>query len=183
MVNRNLNQTISELMRQDHQQLSALLQRLLFALDAPDQPGTFALLDLFWARLAVHIRAENLCLFPTLSKAVAQRPGNMPTPEDLQSVIETLRSDHNFFMDQLAKAVNMLRKAASHLDDAQGMNKTGEQVRGIVVAVAERLRVHDRLEEEQVYKWTDAILGAAEANTLNASLRHELNNMPPRFRP
>ena len=172
---------IAELMERDHQELSALLNDLRFALDQQNQPETFQLLDLFWARLAVHIRAENLCLFPALLRAFAEGHPGIPTHDQVKSAIETLRSDHNFFMDQLAKAVNMLRDLQPEGGDAPGTLDACEAVRTIVGAVAERLREHDRLEEEQVYKWTDNILSAAAADFLTGALRHELQNMPPRF--
>ena len=172
---------ISELMERDHRQLSALLNELLVALDEQSPAATFALLDLFWARLAVHIRAENLCLFPAL---VGAFPGvdnaTLPPFDEVNAAIETLRSDHNFFMAQLSTAVNIMRDAQSRPEGPQNVVNACEDVRGIVAAVSERLSQHDRLEEEKVYKWTDTIL-SAEAGLLVRALKRELDNMPPRF--
>ena len=174
---------ISQSMERDHQHLSALLKNLRSALDDPGQTRTFELLDLFWARLAVHIRAENLCLFPALLRAVTAGPneGDAPTLDEVNCAVETLRSDHNFFMDQLSKAVNMLRHAQSNLKDTQSMINTCEKVRSVVDAISGRLCEHNRLEEEQVYRWTERILSATELDALSAALRYQLKNLPPRF--
>jgi hypothetical protein len=83
-------------------------------------------------------------------------------------------------MNQLSNAVNLLRDAQSQPPGPPDINPR-EEVRRIINAVSNRLRVHDQLEEEQVYKWTDTILTAAEGKRLTAALRHELENMPPRF--
>lgn len=60
---------LSELMERDHELLGDLLQKLEGALERRDVVKSFSLLDLFWARLAVHIRAENVCLFPAIVNA------------------------------------------------------------------------------------------------------------------
>src|SRR5437764_14237253 len=52
------------LLEEDHASLGGLIEELCAALDGSDVARSFALLDLVWARLAVHIRAEHLCLFP-----------------------------------------------------------------------------------------------------------------------
>jgi len=171
---------IGALMEDDHQQLASLISTLLKELDELPRTRVFELLDLFWARLAVHIRAENRCLFPALRKSFAEsvhNSGHLPTFDEVDSTIETLRSDHNFFMDQLAKAVLMLRESQSQ----NLQSNASADARRIVAAVSQRLREHDRLEEEHVYKWTDAILTEVELTTLSIALRHELENMPPRF--
>ena len=174
---------ISELMERDHHQLSVLLKDLLSALDEQALSTTFELLDLFWARLAVHIRAENLCLFPALLGAFSGEQRNAvgaPTFDEVKSAVETLRSDHNFFMEQLSKAVNSMRDAKSEKNSHRTITIC-EEVRRIVAAVSERLSEHDRLEEEHVYKWTDCLLKAAESDRLRDAVRRELENMPPRF--
>ena len=169
---------ISQLMKHDHRELSTLLDDLRAALAEPTQTRGFELLDLFWARLAVHIRAENLCLFPALLRAVTagSNDGTRPTLDEVNSAVETLRNDHNFFMEQLSKAVNMLRETQSNPKDAKSTI-----VRNIVAAVWERLREHDLLEEEYVYRWTDIVLSVNELEALSAALRYQLENMPPRF--
>lgn len=174
---------ISALMERDHRQLSVLQNNLRSALDEQKLTRAFELLDLFWARLAVHIRAENLCLFPRLLRAFSEEhrcASGVPTFDEVKTALETLRSDHNFFMDQLSKAVNTMRDAKSE-DKSHRTITLCEEVRRIVAAVSERLSEHDRLEEERVYKWTTSLLNADELDVLRASLKRELENMPPRF--
>jgi hypothetical protein len=48
----------------DHAALDEVLRQLQEPLDTADVAASHAQLDLFWARLAVHIRAEHLHLFP-----------------------------------------------------------------------------------------------------------------------
>ena len=174
---------IYALMTRDHRQLSLLQNNLRSALDRQEPTRAFELLDLFWARLAVHIRAENLCLFPALLRASSEKHRNssdVPTFDEVKSAVETLRSDHNFFMDQLSRAVNSMRNAKSE-QKSQRTISICEEVRRIIAAVSERLSEHDRLEEERVYKWTRSLLNADELDVLRDSLKRELENMPPRF--
>ncbi len=62
--------TIPTFMHEDHQSLADLLNDLTSALNPTsgqhDVVRIFRLLDLFWAKLAVHIRAENVCIFPAI---------------------------------------------------------------------------------------------------------------------
>lgn len=109
-----MRQIISELMEHDHEQLSELLEELHSALTEHDAARAFELLDMFWARLAIHIRAENVCLFPAILRAVpAQYAAGLPTIDEVKSAIDKLRSDHNFFMDQLSQAVKTMREVIS----------------------------------------------------------------------
>ncbi len=64
---------VSEILEHDHEQLSELLHGVKSNLHQHDAGQGFELLDHFWARLAVHIRAENLCLFP----AILNAPGKL----------------------------------------------------------------------------------------------------------
>jgi hypothetical protein len=50
----------------DHVALDRMLKELKAALARRDVIAGHAKLDLFWARLAVHIRAEHLHLFPAV---------------------------------------------------------------------------------------------------------------------
>jgi len=54
-------------------------------------------------------------------------------------------------------------------------------VTAIIAAVAERLRTHNKREEERIYRWTDLLLNEAERSALAARVRTELAKMPPRF--
>src|SRR5262245_11493342 len=84
----------------DHHAVSEVLEQLLTALDNKDVQTSHAKLDLLWARLAVHIRAEHLHLFPTVISRLSEA----------QAIVEELRTDHDFFMRELARAIGILRE-------------------------------------------------------------------------
>ncbi len=58
----------------DHSELDDTREELTAALDDGDTERALQWLDLFWARLAIHIRAENIQLFPTLQCAAERNP-------------------------------------------------------------------------------------------------------------
>src|ERR1051325_2506367 len=84
----------------DHDAVSEVLKQLLTALDNNDVATSFSRLDLLWARLAVHIRAEHLHLFPAVTKHLRES----------HAIVENLRTDHDFFMRELARAIAILRE-------------------------------------------------------------------------
>ena len=147
----------------DHLAVNEVLQQLLAALHNKNVDVSFAKLDLFWARLAVHIRAEHLHLFP----AVMNHSG------EAQPLIEQLRADHDFFMHELARAIGVLREPPS---DAGLIS-----VRDTVLAVEERLITHNEIEENQIYHWAGTLLTETEQTELAARINAELENRPPRF--
>lgn len=101
-----------DLLERDHEEMDGVLGALLLALDHGDQDESFARLDQLWARLAMHIRAEHLCLFPAIlgaPQALLSGRGGAPRLEEAQSAIGVLRSDHDFFMHELAKVINRMR--------------------------------------------------------------------------
>jgi hemerythrin-like domain-containing protein len=171
-----------QLLADDHDELNKLLNALVTAIDQNDFVTTFARLDLFWARLAMHIRAENLRLFPALLKALDDNSGAQKS-RDLEMVarqaINRLHSDHDFFMSELAVAVKIMRE--SMRISTREAEKTVDQVRQIVVAVNKRLESHNELEEELVYRLAAKLLSTDEQSELAASIRSELENLPPRF--
>ena len=61
---------IPKLLGHDHSELDELLGAFFAAVEKGDLDQSFDTLDVFWARLAVHIRTEHLHLFPTLIAAV-----------------------------------------------------------------------------------------------------------------
>src|SRR4026209_3045759 len=102
----------SQRLAHDHTELDNLLKQLQQALADSDLEASHAKLDLFWARLAVHIRAEHLHLFPTVLGRLASNsadPAFSPTFSDAETSIEQLRADHDFFMHALAQAIGRLR--------------------------------------------------------------------------
>ena len=173
----------ASVMTDDHSEIDQLIHELIAALDKGDRTQSFEHLDLLWARLAVHIRAEHLWLFPSILEAPrANFTGNGGTPlyDEAQSAIDLLRQDHDFFMRELAQAVNTMRNHGT-VSDPVVINGLLREVRRCVVRVESRLQTHNQLEEEQVYTWVDALLGEAERSALTASMSHELENVPPRF--
>jgi hypothetical protein len=66
--------------------------------------------------LVVHIRAEHLQLFPALLAASDGRQhvevDDAPAPGVKHMAVERLREDHDFFMRELAGAVNAARELA-----------------------------------------------------------------------
>ena len=175
---------VPDILEHDHADLAKLLNEFASALRQSDVRHAHQLLDLFWARLAMHIRAENLRLFPAVLNG-AREPNSqgseVPRFADVAAIVETLRSDHNFFMDELATAVKTLRDLVSHdrqPEDPQLIEATRERVE----AVARRLEAHNALEEEQVYRWPALLLTAADLENLISELKQELENSPPRFR-
>ena len=174
------------LLAHDHSELDELLAGLFRALAAADVAQAFEKLDLFWGRLAVHIRAEHLHLFPTLLHAlesVGQTKGaavRAPSLETAQNTIARLREDHDFFMTELAAAIAQLRqlRQSTHQDKSSVV----QNVRKKILAVSDRLKVHNELEESDVYPWAKVLLTPAECVALNEKMQKELSNLPARFR-
>ena len=175
---------ISELLEKDHECLGELLQDLESVLQKNNIPWAFALLDLFWARLAVHIRAENVCLFPAIlnaSPALFETCSELPSFAHARTSIDSLRRDHNFFMERLADAVKRMRELLVAPERLAEDDTTLKEVRENIAAVSERLTSHNRLEEEQVYRWPQAILNREQLILLRDALEHEIENLPQRF--
>lgn len=147
----------------DHRAVGEVLKQLLTALDGKDIETSYSKLDLLWARLAVHIRAEHLHLFPTVSSRLAES----------QAIVENLRADHDFFMRELARAIGVLRERSEEVDFAA--------MRNIVREVEKRLTTHNEIEEDQIYRWASIILTQPEQTELLARINAELENRPARF--
>jgi hypothetical protein len=174
------------LMEQDHVALAEIFRRLDADLCDGDAVRSFQLLDFAWARLAMHIRAEHLRLFPAIINALAEETGTgrlaTPTPVEARETLARLRDDHDFFMRELAGAVQVLRDVSR---DARGDASSTEQlseVRAKIVEVTNRLEEHNRLEEERVYLWPAVLLGATAREELAILMGREIENYPARFR-
>ena len=177
------NDNPQELLAEDHRALDNHLAALTAALDAGDGVTIFQRLDLFWALLAMHIRAEHLHLFPVLVSACdvssnLQESANLD-PIKTRDVVATLKDDHDFFMDQLAKAVQLMRGRSNQPTDKQA--EAIDKVRGIINALTVRLRLHNQVEEELVYGLPGRILSTEDRSNLAIAIRRELENFPPRF--
>ena len=174
---------IPQLMEKDHEALGDLLQGLQSSLDKHEVMTSFELLDLFWARLAVHIRAENVQLFPAILAARPEVFGTaLPPLQEVQSTIQQLRVDHNFFMEELSKAVRQMRQLVkAEFYDQPRLVTELSRIRDRVDAVSNRLRAHNKLEEEQVYRWSGLTLNGSRLRILEDTIKHEIENLPHRF--
>jgi hypothetical protein len=171
----------TEILKHDHDDLARLLGRLQAGFQGSEKE--FQVLDHFWARLAMHIRAEHLCLFPAILGAERTRFGvkGAPSFEETEQVIAQLKSDHNFFMGQLAEAVKMFRDILVEPPDPRDLSEKLDSISERVNAVGSRLEHHNVLEEEQVYLWPQFILDPSDLDDLSASMNRELENVPARF--
>ena len=171
---------VEVLLEDDHESLGKLLSDLDGELATQNIPSAFELLDLFWARLAVHIRAENLHLFPALANASSSlfaRQDTLPTAEKAHDILLRLRSDHDFFMKELAK----MMKTAREINDAKAAGKYSKEFRKRLTVIRKRLESHNQLEEEHVYKWPALLFDEKTVVKLSERLQHELENLPPRI--
>ena len=174
---------VSEQLIDDHAALEKVLKQLQTALRGSDLEISHTKLDLFWARLAVHIRAEHLHLFPTVLRSLENGAVNHPSAPSLdeaQTVILELRQDHDFFMHELARAIEISRKlstAGEHPILEEGLNT----VTNIVLEVEQRLLKHNEVEENQLYRWATTLLNSEEQSKLADQITAELRNHPPRF--
>lgn len=178
--NERPEQTVSVL-ADDHSEIDTLIRDLMPALAEGNKSQAFAGLDLLWARLAVHIRAEHLCLFPSILEANFNGPCSGPTYQEAKRAIDQLRLDHDFFMRELGTTVNTMRNQ----EDASGHEAVSKQLREVrrsVVEIQTRLAKHNQLEENHVYKWVNVLLDQAQRSVLVARIRREIKNTPPRFR-
>jgi hemerythrin superfamily protein len=149
----------------DHQAVGEVVTQLLTALKNKDVKASHSKLDLLWARLAVHIRAEHLHLFPAVTRRFTEA----------QSVVETLRADHDFFMTELARAVNTLRQPPT--EEEINLNS----ILDVILEVEKRLAKHNEIEEHQIYRFASTMLTEAEQVELATRINAELEHRPSRF--
>lgn len=137
---------------------------------------TFQKLDLFWARLAMHIRAEHLHLFPAL---LALGPVADKAPESLAEVLEGLRDDHNYFMKELANSIKLLRSltAAVPPDPSADLRSIHQTMTDLQL----RLGAHNEIEENRIYALAGHVPEPADGPDLKALINKELSNLPQRF--
>jgi len=190
MCNKTMSETNNQpdeaarALAEDHLEVDRLIKKVLAALDEENTTQSFELLDLLWARLAVHIRAEHLSLFPSILNTPTVNftgSGDRPQYEAARTAIDQLRHDHDFFMRELGIAVNTLRQLRTCCDQ-DVISKQLRDVRRSVVNVQSRLSEHNQLEENYVYRWVDVLLGESERLAVTSRIRHELENIPPRFK-
>ena len=161
---------VTEQLIDDHAALDKVLKQLQTALLRSDLETAQAKLDLFWARLAVHIRAEHLHLFPTV----------LAKFDEAETLIAELRRDHDFFMYELARAIEIMRKLSTSLEHPI-LNAELDNVKNIVSEVEQRLLKHNEMEETQIYRWATTLLNSEEQAQLGNQITTELRKHPPRF--
>ena len=164
----------------DHVEIDALLEDIFKSFGNSGSTEIFRKLDYFWARLAMHIRAEHLHIFPAL---IAFHNAHGPVGKrgeqlaDVSSEIARLRDDHDFFMHELAEAI----KAMSAIT-TENEARTIRDVQRRIQALALRLDDHNQREEQKIYPIISMLTVPGESGKLEASVKHELENPPPRFR-
>ena len=151
---------MDDLLSRDHTEIDLLLDDAVNKLGSRDSVEAVLALDLFWARLAMHIRAEHLHLFP----AIAKDSG----PETAE-IVGRLRRDHDFFMHELADMIKALR--------ADSEEETLRDTARRLEAIRDRLAEHNEVEEAQIYPR----FASAGDEQLSRSIKKELDNLPPRF--
>ena len=152
----------ASLLETDHREIDEIYRDAVDALWSGKPTSAFEKVDLLWARLAVHIRAEHLRLFPAV-----------PATRRYEAIVELLRRDHNEFMTSLAEAVNLLREPTSDADL--------KEARQIVIRLGNRLAEHNRLEEETVYRDAGGDLTHEGRSQLIRAIEKEVRNLPRRF--
>ncbi len=160
---------MNKVLSHDHKEIDVLLANLFNTMKTGDAEAVFTALDIFWARLAMHIRAEHLHLFPAV---LAGADGTQVT-----KTVEELRADHDHFMHELADAVKTMR----------GILKTPAaavpaEMKRMIGGMALRLARHNQIEESKIYPLAAGSLSVEECDELEASIKQELDNFPKRFK-
>lgn len=168
----------------DHAALAELLDELIASLNAGDATEAFARLDLIWARLAMHIRAENLHLFPAILNVLGAGSSNRgdvpPSLAEANEAIALLGSDHNFFMHELAELIKTMREVQLEPSSQETVKKLSS-VKQRIDSLVSRLEKHNELEEELVYRWPGRLLDESQQARLAGQVLQEIENFPPRF--
>jgi hypothetical protein len=176
-----MQNSVELLLENDHESLGRLLGELNLSLSKCNVSHSFELLDQFWARLAVHIRAEHLHLFPALAEAprmLLTGRDNLPTSDEVLELVTQLRADHDFFMKELADMIRVMRDMNAHQQVDQPVV---EDLSRRLITITSRLEVHNELEEARAYTWVGLIFDARTLADLRSRIQHELENLPARF--
>ena len=171
------------LLSADHAEVDQLLAEALASLRLGDCRSAFEMLDLFWARLAMHIRAEHLHLFPavlsTIRSGKAEDREGCPSVRSVTAVIGQLRTDHDYFMKELARLIKQMRRLIAN-ENADPSRELA-MVANTLEDLSARLRAHNEIEENEIYPLAEIIFGPAQIKTLDSQIKSELENLPPRF--
>ncbi|MCC6825914.1 MAG: hemerythrin domain-containing protein [Acidobacteria bacterium] len=162
----------NDLLQADHGDLDRLLIEARSHADGGDPDELFVAVDWFWARLAMHIRAEHVHLFPAVSRKEKEEAADGP----IAKLIERLRHDHDILMREIAKIMKGLREMMFE-DGRTVPDGTAERL----FLIADLLKEHNAVEETEIYPLPAKILSEAEHQELLAAMKKELDNVPPRF--
>jgi len=174
---------MNDLLTHDHSELDELLDRIFAAFEGSTTEQIYQTIDVFWARLAMHIRAEHLHLFPAILSMLESpkhpKENRVPNSEVVRNAIASLHEDHDFFMRELAGAIKQMRdlRQKNYEDSANRLLTVSETI----IAVKGRLETHNEREETDVYRWAERLLNQSELADLNGRMQKELDNSPPRF--
>jgi hemerythrin superfamily protein len=167
-----LGQDFENSLSLDHDELDGLLVGIFESINEADLEGTFRRLDIFWARLAVHIRAEHIHLFPAISGLSSSVDPDSRFAK-LPDQITRLRADHEYFMKDLSAIIKSMRAAENNRSEVL------KQANETLIALKGRLLEHNRIEEEQIYNVGKSFLEDIE--NISAAVETELANLPPRL--
>ena len=159
------------LLSDDHADVDILLSNAIQKLECGSAADAFEALDLFWARLAMHIRAEHLHLFP----AVLKENETVDADVNLSSTLERLRRDHDYFMHELADSIKAMR-----LIDPSNESEITRATAGRLQAIRTRLAEHNVVEEKVVYPLRQ-LLSESDQEQLLRSITKEITNLPSRL--
>ena len=175
---------IENLLSFDHSELDRLLEQTFSSLESGDAAVAFQKLDLFWARLAMHIRGEHLHLFPALLQAAQESQFNDHDSSrmlaEVPELLTELHNDHDFFMRELVTAIKLMRVVQN--GEPAETDKCLSECRELLEPVRERLITHNRIEEEKVYSMVADQFDSIAQNDLLTKVTKELTNLPPRHR-
>jgi hemerythrin-like domain-containing protein len=167
-----MSSAIEQLLASDHSEIDAILARVFAALDSGCRDEILLSLDRFWARLAVHIRAEHKELFPTLVAVAQSKLGSSEQAGQFRLLIDDLRRDHSDFMRQLAILVS---------NEREEEKVEYAEIRQRLEVLSSRLALHNEIEESNVYSLANRLLSESDAVGLCTRIEMELRHMPPRF--
>ncbi len=146
----------------DHSHIDRLFIDAFAILEGGKTPVN--IIDRIWARLAVHIRAEHLHLFPMIGLAARENSD----PETME-LIGTLRADHDFFMKRFGESMKLLREWPN------------TDITNDLRTIFSRLATHNEMEEKQIYPLVETWLSDDERRDLMCKMTGELENAPSRF--
>ncbi len=172
--------SVKELLENDHREINDLFGRAMQALDGGRPSTAHNRLDLFWMRLAVHIRAEHKALFPRF-EALRSRPDHPAAGrgKEFETTVQSLRREHDEFMLTLSESVATLKKVRRGADAKEVAAKISA-VKDRLTGLSERLSRHNIEEESTVYPLIDAWESPASAEALHRQLTAELQRLPSR---